>query len=68
LRVGRAGSPRLRLAADLLIEPDADLDQFGDLGWVKPYLEEARAAIARGESISLEEFNAHVDERLSKLR
>jgi hypothetical protein len=41
---------------------------FEDLSWVKPYLDEARAEIARGETISLEEFNAHVEERLSKLR
>ena len=43
-------------------------DDLGDLSWAKPYLDEARASIARGESVSLEEFNAHVDERLSKLR
>ena len=39
-----------------------------DLSWAKPYLDEAREQIARGESISLEEFNAEVDKRLAKLR
>jgi Arc/MetJ-type ribon-helix-helix transcriptional regulator len=55
----------VRWAVDHLVLTDDDL---GDLSWAKPYLDEARAQIARGESISLEEFNAHVDERLSKLR
>jgi len=39
-----------------------------DLAWVKPYLDEARAEIARGKVVSLDEFNAHVDARLKKLR
>jgi Arc/MetJ-type ribon-helix-helix transcriptional regulator len=53
----------VRWAVDHMIVED-----YGDLSWAKPYLDEARAEIARGESVSLEEFNAHVDERLSKLR
>jgi antitoxin ParD1/3/4 len=53
----------VRCAVDRMVA-----DEFGDLSWAKPYLDEARASIARGESISLEDFNAHVDERLSKLR
>jgi len=55
----------VRWAVDHIVVTDDDL---GDLSWAKPYLDEAREQIARGESISLEEFNAHVDERLSKLR
>jgi antitoxin ParD1/3/4 len=55
----------VRFAVDHVVPGDAGLD---DLAWAKPYLDEARASIARGESISLEEFNAHVDERLKKLR
>ena len=55
----------VRFAVDRLIVEEAE---YGDLAWVKPYLDEARAEIARGETISLEEFNAHVEERLSKLR
>jgi Arc/MetJ-type ribon-helix-helix transcriptional regulator len=55
----------VRWAVDQLVLTGEEL---GDLSWAKPYLDEARAQIARGDSISLEEFNAHVDERLSKLR
>ena len=55
----------VRLAVDRLMLDEAE---HGDLSWVKPYLDEARAEIARGETISLEEFNAHAEERLSKLR
>ncbi len=39
-----------------------------DLDWVRPYLDEARAEIARGEYVTLEEFNAHANERLKALR
>jgi Arc/MetJ-type ribon-helix-helix transcriptional regulator len=53
----------VRCAVDRMV-----IEEYGDLSWAKPYLDEARAQIARGESVSLEEFNAHVDERLSKLR
>jgi Arc/MetJ-type ribon-helix-helix transcriptional regulator len=55
----------VRLAVDNLVGSDADAD---DLDWAKPYLDEARAEIARGETVSLQEFRRHVEERLSKLR
>jgi Arc/MetJ-type ribon-helix-helix transcriptional regulator len=55
----------VRFAVDHLVLTEAELD---DLSWAKPYLDEARASIARGESISLEEFNAHVEKRLKDLR
>ena len=55
----------MRLVVDRLMLDEAE---HGDLSWVKPYLDEARAEIACGETISLEEFNAHAEERLSKLR
>jgi len=29
------------------------------LSWTKPYVDEARAAVARGEFVSLEEHKAH---------
>lgn len=32
-----------------------------DLSWAKPYLDEARAQIARGETVSLEEVFAETD-------
>jgi len=39
-----------------------------DLSWAKPLLDEARAEIARGEHITLDEFNAHVEKRLREKR
>ena len=45
----------VRWAVDHILVTDEDL---GDLSWAKPYLDEAREAIARGESISLEEVFA----------
>lgn len=40
--------------------------EFGDLSWVKPYLDEARAEIARGETVSVEEVFAETDAWLKK--
>ena len=51
-------------AVDLILMP-ADTS---DLSWAKPYLDEARAQIERGETLTLEEFNAYVDKRLNELR
>ena len=39
-----------------------------DLSWAKPYLDVAREQIERGEVVTLEEFNAFVDEKLKHLR
>jgi Arc/MetJ-type ribon-helix-helix transcriptional regulator len=55
----------VRFAVDHMALTDLERD---DLSWAKPYLDEARAQIARGESLSLDEFNAHVDKRLKDLR
>jgi Arc/MetJ-type ribon-helix-helix transcriptional regulator len=55
----------VRFAVDRLMLEEAEL---GDLSWARPYLDEARAEIAQGKSISLQEFNLRVEERLSKLR
>jgi Arc/MetJ-type ribon-helix-helix transcriptional regulator len=52
----------VRFAVDQLA-----VDDLGDLSWAKPYLDEARAQIARGESISIEEFNAEVEKHLERL-
>jgi hypothetical protein len=41
-------------------------DDLGDLSWAKPYLDEARAQIARGESLSVEEVFAETDAWLKK--
>ena len=48
----------VRFAVDHLVLTDAARD---DLSWAKPYLDEARAQIARGETISLEEVFAETD-------
>ena len=46
----------VRVAVDRFI-----IDQeFGDLSWAKPYLDEARAEIARGEGIELDSFLARL--------
>ena len=54
----------VRLAvADFLMPLDTS-----DLLWAKPYLDEARAEIARGEHVTLDEFNARIDKRLNETR
>ena len=55
----------VRWAVDQILVTEEDL---GDLSWAKPYLDAAREEIARGESITLEDFNTEVDKRLAKLR
>jgi antitoxin ParD1/3/4 len=52
----------VRLAVDQLVPAD----DLGDLSWAKPYLDEARAQIARGESHSVEEVFAETDAWLKK--
>jgi Arc/MetJ-type ribon-helix-helix transcriptional regulator len=51
----------VRWAVDHMIVED-----YGDLSWAKPYLDEARAEIARGESFSPEEVFAETDAFLKK--
>ena len=43
---------------------ELDLD---DLDWAKPLVDEARASIARGEGMTLEEYRARMTERFGKL-
>lgn len=52
----------VRAAVDHLMQADLD-----DLAWARPYLDQARLSLARGEGVTLDEFNAHVDERLKSL-
>jgi len=40
---------------------------FDDLEWAKPLVEEARASAERGETMTLEEYRAMMDERFGKL-
>ena len=44
---------------------ELDLD---DLDWAKPLLDEARASIARGEGMTLEEHRARIAAKLESLR
>ncbi len=46
----------------------ADAEDDDDMEWAKPLVDEARAAIARGETITLEEHRARNAERLAALR
>lgn len=52
----------VRLAVENLLPADTR-----DLGWAKPLLDEARASLGRGEGMTLDEFNAHVENRLKDL-
>jgi Arc/MetJ-type ribon-helix-helix transcriptional regulator len=52
----------VRWAVDQLVTTD----DLGDLSWAKPYLDEARAEIARGETLSPEEVFAETDAWLKK--
>ena len=44
------------------MQPDID-----DLEWAKPLVEEARASAERGETMTLAEYRAMMDERFGKL-
>jgi len=43
-------------------------EESDDLAWAKPYVDEARAAVARGEFVSLEEHRAHNAALLASLK
>jgi antitoxin ParD1/3/4 len=48
------------VAEHMLLDPD-------DLDWAKPLVDEARASIARGEGMTLEEYRTRMDKRFGKL-
>ena len=48
------------VAEHMLIDVDV-------LDWAKPLVDEARASIARGEGMTLEEYRARMDKRFGKL-
>jgi antitoxin ParD1/3/4 len=54
-----------QLIDDRIAELAAEEDD--DLAWAKPVVDEARAAIARGEFVSLEEHKAHIAALLASL-
>ena len=56
-----------RLIEDRIAEI-AEAADDDDMEWAKPLVDEARAAIARGETITLEEHRARNAERLAALR
>ncbi len=62
---GRFGS--IDEAAQAIINEHMARD-LDDLDWVEPLLDEARAEVARGEVLSLEEFNEDVDKLRAELR
>jgi len=39
-----------------------------NLAWARPYVDEARAAVARGEVFTIEQHEARMDERLKALK
>jgi len=60
---------RFRSIDEALTAAVADLmaAEDDDLAWAKPYVDEATAAIARGEHVSLDEFRAEIRETIAKL-
>jgi antitoxin ParD1/3/4 len=66
-----------RVADGEFVSPEAAVRQMiaermalesDDLAWAKPYVDEARAAIARGEFVSLEEAIADIDAQIASLK
>lgn len=51
--------------ADLKAAESAETDH--DLAWAKPYVDEAREAVARGEFMTLDEYRARMTKRLEGL-
>jgi antitoxin ParD1/3/4 len=69
--VGRGDFPSIEDAARQLIEErlnERAIEEEDDLSWAKPYIGEARAEIARGEGISLEEHKRRNAARLASLK
>lgn len=62
---GRFGSvdEALSIAVADLMAMHAD-----DLGWAKPYVDQARASVARGDVLAGDEYFRLLDEKLAALR
>ena len=54
-----------RLIDDGVVTPNVEDD---DLAWARPFVDEARASIARGEFITLEEHRARNSQRLAVIK
>jgi len=65
VKAGVYGSVEEAVASILAQHMDLEID---DLAWAKPLVDEARASIARGEFMTLEEHRARMDKRFGKLR
>jgi antitoxin ParD1/3/4 len=44
------------------------VEESDDMAWARPFVDEARAAVARGEFVSLEEHKAHNAALLASLK
>ena len=56
-------------ARQLIDDRIAELELEGDdLAWAKPYVDEALAAVERGEYVTLEEHKAHMAALLASLK
>jgi antitoxin ParD1/3/4 len=44
------------------------IEEGDDLAWAKPYVDEARAAVARGDVVTLDEHKARNAARLAAIR
>ena len=69
--VARGDFPSIEDAARQLIEErlnERAIEEGDDLSWAKPYVDQARAEIARGEGISLEEHRRRNAARLAALK
>jgi Arc/MetJ-type ribon-helix-helix transcriptional regulator len=53
----------VRLAVDLIMPVDTT-----DLSWAKPYLDEAREQVDRGECVEHSDFKRELAERIKSLR
>ena len=47
---------------------ERSIEENDDLSWAKPYVDEALAALARGEGMTLEEHKRRVAARLAALK
>jgi antitoxin ParD1/3/4 len=67
---GQVAAGKFRSVDDAVAIAVADLMGIGDddLAWAKPYVDEARAAVARGEAVSLEDAVADIDAHLAALK
>jgi len=59
--------PSLEAALSAAVAELKARDSAPDLAWAKPLVDESRAAIARGEGVSLDEALKHWDDTISRL-